>query len=143
MTDPLPGRACSIASTLQVVGEKWSLLAIREIALGTRRFDQIVAGTGAPRDRMAARLRSLEAHGIVERRRYSERPPRFEYHLTPAGKELRPLLQVLRQWGDKWAVETPPVAFTHATCQHELDAVVTCGHCGEQVTGGDVRVVHA
>lgn len=136
----LPGRPCSIAATLALVGEKWALLAVREIALGNRRFDAIVRNTGAPRDRMASRLRALEAAGVVERRPYSERPPRFEYHLTEAGRELRPVLQVLREWGDRWAVDAPPAAFVHATCGHDLALAVTCRHCGEVVTGDDVRL---
>src|ERR1044071_1706169 len=100
---PLPGRPCSVAAALSAIGEKWSLLAIRELALGNHRFSQIVQNTGAPRDRLAGPLKSLEADGIVERRPYGERPVRHEYHLTPAGRGLLPVLTVLRSWGDRWA----------------------------------------
>lgn len=140
MVENIPGRPCAIASALQVVGERWALLAVREISLGNTRFDRIVRNTGAPRDRMAARLRLLEASGVVERKQYSERPPRFEYHLTPAGKDLRAVLQVLRQWGDRWAVDAPPVSFTHEACGHQLEATVTCAHCHGEVTGDDVGI---
>jgi DNA-binding HxlR family transcriptional regulator len=136
----LPGRPCAIAASLALVGEKWSLLAVREIALGNHRFDAIARNTGAPRDRLASRLRALEAAGVVERRQYSERPPRWEYHLTEAGRELRVVLQVLRAWGDRWAVDTPPSTVVHRACGEELDPVMTCRACGEEVTGDDLRV---
>src|SRR5690348_18089773 len=84
-------RECSVARTLEVVGEKWALLAIREVFLGNRRFDGMVRRTGAPRDTLAARLRSLVGAGILERRQYSVRPARYEYRLTEAGRELYPV----------------------------------------------------
>ncbi len=95
----IPGRPCSIAAALQLVGEKWALLAIREIAFGNCRFDAITRNTGAPRDRLAARLRAMDAAGVVVRQQYSEHPPRFEYHLTEAGRDLGLVLQALRAWG--------------------------------------------
>jgi len=115
-----------------VVGERWALLAIREISFGNRRFDQIARNTGAPRDILTARLRSLEDAGVIYRRGYQEHPPRFEYHLTEAGKGLRPALNALRVWGDRWIVEEPPVVVTHS-CGHPLDEVSVCGHCGNPV----------
>ncbi|QIG45857.1 helix-turn-helix transcriptional regulator [Nocardioides anomalus] len=95
----LPGRPCPIAASLEVVGERWALLVVREIVLGSTRFDQIVRGTGAPRDRVAARLKVLEEAGVVERRAYQERPQRFEYALTDAGRALVPVLDALLTWG--------------------------------------------
>ena len=94
-------RACPIARSLDVVGEKWSLLIVRELLLGNNRFAQIAAYTGAPRDILTARLRKLEDAGILERHRYSERPERFEYHLTGAGLGLAPVLTDLRHWGNE------------------------------------------
>src|SRR5438045_3551392 len=88
-------RQCSIASALDVIGEKWSLLVVRELFLGVRRFNDIWTNTGAPRDVLTARLRRLEELGVVERRSYSEHPPRFEYRLTDAGKDLRPVVMAL------------------------------------------------
>ena len=105
MREELPGRPCSVAAALNLIGEKWALLAVREIAFGNKRFDAIARNTGAPRDRLAARLRALEAGGVVERRQYSEHPPRYEYELTEAGQELRAVLTALRGWGDKWTVD--------------------------------------
>ncbi len=100
----LPGRPCPIAAGLEVVGERWALLVIRELALGSRRFTDIVAGTGAPRDRIAARLKALTDAGVVERRQYQSGPDRFEYHLTESGRAVLPVLDALLAWGREWAV---------------------------------------
>jgi DNA-binding HxlR family transcriptional regulator len=131
-------RSCSVAAALDVIGEKWSLLVIRELAFGVHRFDAIACNTGAPRDVLTNRLRRLEAAGVVERRQYQERPVRFGYHLTRAGKELRPVLLSIAQWGDRWVVAEPTTAFTH-TCGHDVELVHTCRHCGGEVTGSDLR----
>ncbi|WP_055587497.1 winged helix-turn-helix transcriptional regulator [Peterkaempfera griseoplana] len=135
-TPALPGRPCSAAAALGVVGEKWALLAVREILLGNHRFDALVRNTGAPRDRLTARLRALEEAGVVERRPYSERPPRFEYHLTPAGRDLSPVIRALLAWGDKWAVAEPPAVLRHR--DHTLDPAVVCRCCGDEVTPEEV-----
>jgi DNA-binding HxlR family transcriptional regulator len=139
MREELPGRPCSVAAALNLIGEKWTLLAVREITFGNKRFDAIAKNTGAPRDRLAARLRTLEAAGVVERRLYSEHPPRYEYELTQAGQELRAVLTVLRGWGDRWAVDEPPTAFEHS-CGHDLDPAVTCRHCGVEIVPEELRV---
>ncbi|MEU9974371.1 helix-turn-helix domain-containing protein [Streptomyces sp. NPDC051014] len=130
---PVGVRPCSIAAALQVVGERWSLLAVREMAYGVHRFAKIAGFTGAPRDILADRLRKLEATGVIERRPYSEHPPRHEYHLTQAGRELFPVLVGLLQWGDRWAVDTPAVAFRHE-CGHPLRMESGCGHCEGEIT---------
>jgi DNA-binding HxlR family transcriptional regulator len=93
----LPGRACSIAAALDLVGDRWSLLVVREVALGAHRFTAILRGTGAPRDRLAVRLRALVDAGVLHH------APDGGYHLTPAGEELVPVLAALRAWGDRWA----------------------------------------
>jgi DNA-binding HxlR family transcriptional regulator len=139
MREELPGRPCSVAAALNLIGEKWTLLAVREITFGNKRFDVIAKNTGAPRDRLAARLRTLEAAGVVERRLYSEHPPRYEYELTQAGQELRAVLTVLRGWGDRWAVDSPPTAFEHS-CGHDLDPAVICRHCGTEIVPEELRV---
>ena len=139
MREELPGRPCSVAAALNLIGEKWALLAVREIAFGNKRFDAIARNTGAPRDRLAARLRALEAGGVVARRLYSEHPPRYEYELTEAGRELRAVLTALRAWGDKWAVDTPPSTFDHS-CGHELDPALICRHSGTEVNPDDLKV---
>jgi DNA-binding HxlR family transcriptional regulator len=97
-------RVCPISDALSIVGERWTLLVVREVSYGVHRFEQIVEQTGASRDILADRLRKLEMAGIIERRAYSEHPPRAEYHLTAdAGVELFPVLLSLAQWGRKWA----------------------------------------
>jgi DNA-binding HxlR family transcriptional regulator len=100
----LPGRPCPIAAALEVVGERWALLVVREIALGANRFSDIVRGTGAPRDRVAARLKTLEHAGIVTRVPYQIAPPRDEYRLTASGQALTPVLDALLAWGKDHAV---------------------------------------
>jgi DNA-binding HxlR family transcriptional regulator len=101
----LPGRPCPIAASLELVGERWALLVVRELAMGAHRFGEIVAGTGAPRDRIAARLRALTEAGVVEKRRYQTGPERFEYHLTDSGRDLLPVLDALLGWGRRHAVD--------------------------------------
>ncbi len=100
----LPGRPCPAAAALELVGERWSLLVVRELLLGSRRFTDVLRGTGAPRDRVTARLRSLEAAGLVVRRRYQDHPPREEYLLTDAGLALAPVVDSLVAWGRAYAV---------------------------------------
>jgi DNA-binding HxlR family transcriptional regulator len=127
-------RVCSIARTLAIVGEKWALLAVREVFLGNRRFDEMVRRTGAPRDTLAARLRSLVAAGILERRRYNEHPARDEYRLTQAGRELYPVILTLMRWGDEHLAGDagPPLVLDH-DCGHRLVPQVVCEACGEEV----------
>ena len=101
----LPGRPCPIAACLELVGERWSLLVVRELSLGAHRFTEIVEGTGAPRDRIAARLKVLVGAGVIERRRYQSGPDRFAYHLTASGEALLPALGALLDWGRTYAVD--------------------------------------
>ena len=101
----LPGRPCPIAASLEVVGERWAMLVVREVALGQHRFSGIVAGTGAPRDRVSARLRTLVETGVLERRQYQSGPDRFDYHLTASGRDLLPVLDALLGWGRAHAVD--------------------------------------
>jgi DNA-binding HxlR family transcriptional regulator len=100
----LPGRACPIAAALDVVGERWALLIVRELALGNSRFQDIVRGTGAPRDRVAARIKALDEAGIIRRVPYQTSPPRFDYQLTESGRALLPVLDALLAWGLDHAV---------------------------------------
>lgn len=135
---PAGPRPCPVAASLQIIGERWSLLAIREMSYGVHRFEQITNYTGASRDILADRLRKLESAGVVERRQYSEHPPRFEYHLTAAGEALRPVLLALTQWGSNWAQNPPTATFDHE-CGHELQLDFVCHHCGQPVTPGSTR----
>jgi DNA-binding HxlR family transcriptional regulator len=131
--NPVEVRPCSIAAALEILGERWSLLAVREMAYGVHTFARIAGFTGASRDILADRLRKLEHAGVIERRPYSDHPPRFEYHLTQAGLELFPLMMALREWGDRWAVDVPAVEFRH-TCGELVKLEMRCEHCGDHVT---------
>src|SRR3954471_21173126 len=91
------GRPCAVAATLELVGDRWSLLAVREVMFGNRRFSEIARNTGAPRDRLAARLKVVVEAGVLERRKYQDSPARWDYHLTPAGQALGPVLEALLQ----------------------------------------------
>lgn len=137
---PLAPRPCSVAAALRVVGERWSLLAIRELGYGVHRFAQIASFTGASRDILADRLRKLESEGVIERRPYSEHPPRFEYHLTPAGRELLPVMMALGQWGARWAKADSAVVFEHE-CGNRLRLDVVCHHCGQIATADGISVI--
>jgi DNA-binding HxlR family transcriptional regulator len=133
-------RACSVARTLEIVGEKWALLAVREVFLGNCRFDGMVRKTGAPRDTLAARLRTLVSSGILERVQYSDHPARFEYRLTEAGRDLYPVIVTLMHWGDRHLAGTdgPPLVLEHQ-CGHRLSAQLVCQACGEPVRAGSTR----
>ena len=130
-------RVCSITDALSIVGDRYALLVAREIRYGNTRFNDIAAGTGAPRDVLTRRLRALEQAGVIERRPYSERPLRHEYVLTDAGNELHP---ILKEWGDRHCNPgAEPVVFRH-TCGAEFHPVAVCEACGEPVGLGDLTV---
>jgi DNA-binding HxlR family transcriptional regulator len=137
-TEAVTPRVCSIARTLELVGERWTLLALREVFLGVRRFDAIQRNTGAPRDVLSARLHKLLEVGLLERRQYQDRPARFEYRLTEAGRDLLPVLLTLMDWGDKHLADGhPPSTYRHR-CGADLEPVLICQTCGEPVTRRDI-----
>ncbi|MFC4111275.1 winged helix-turn-helix transcriptional regulator [Nonomuraea zeae] len=136
-------RECSIANALGVVGERWSLLAMREILLGVRRFDQIARNTGASRDILTARLRKLEEVGLLRREQYEQHPPRHEYVLTEAGQALHSVLLTLMAWGDRYVTEgEPPTVWRHR-CGEVLEPVTVCASCREPVRTEDMTLVRA
>jgi DNA-binding HxlR family transcriptional regulator len=102
------GQNCSIARALEVVGERWTLLIVRDVFLGKRRFDELQVSLGIARNVLSDRLSRLVEEGILERVPYCERPERFEYRLTAKGLELNVALTALRQWGDKYLSDAPP-----------------------------------
>jgi DNA-binding HxlR family transcriptional regulator len=127
---------CSIARTLDVVGEWWTLLILRDAFEGTRRFDDFQSSLGLARSVLTARLRRLTEHGVLERRAYQERPPRYEYHLTEKGRALFPIIAAMLKWGDDWAPgeNGPPAILVHDTCGEPMHPVLTCPHCRGDVT---------
>jgi DNA-binding HxlR family transcriptional regulator len=129
-----------VADALAVVGDRYSLLVVREIGYGYRRFQDMAGFTGAPRDVLSSRLRRLEEIGILERRQYSQHPPRHEYHLTDAGRELRPIVLALKEWGDRRCEPgSEPVVFEH-TCGEEFHPLTVCAACREPVGEGELTV---
>jgi DNA-binding HxlR family transcriptional regulator len=132
---------CSIAKTLDVVGEWWTLLILRDAFRGTRRFDDFQASLGLARSVLTARLRKLTDEGILERHAYSDHPPRYEYRPTEKGRALFPLIAVMLQWGDTWApsADGPPVVLIHDTCGNVTQPVLTCPNCHGDVTTANTR----
>ena len=130
---PVPDpRVCPIDAALRVIGEKWSLLVVRELMMGCTRYAEIVHNTGVPRDILARRLRSLERAGVIYRHLYNERPPRYEYRLAAAGEQLQGLLILIRYWGETYARNDPEntVPSRHS-CTATLKPEVRCANCGE------------
>ena len=133
-------RVCSVADALDVVGDRYALLVAREIRYGKTKFNDIAIGTGAPRDVLTARLRKLEETGIIERRLYSERPPRYEYLLTDSGRELQPILLALKEWGDQHLNPgAEPIVFEH-TCGADFHPQTVCEACREPLRDGELTV---
>lgn len=132
---------CSIARTLEIVGEWWTPLILREAFLGTRRFEDFQRNLGVARNVLTSRLQGLVSHGILERSRYQEHPERHEYRLTERGLELFPILAALMRWGDHWAGDggEAPMVLVHEPCGHDAQARLVCSHCGGEVTAQTVR----
>lgn len=137
-------QTCSVARALAAVGDAWTLMVIRELFLGSRRFDEFQAHTGASPHLLSLRLRELEADGIVERQAYQQHPPRHEYRLTSKGVALWPVISALREWGDRWGGRSPaeraPVRVLHRDCGGELHLQQVCGRCEVCVGPKDVDV---
>jgi len=135
-----PNQKCSVAAALELIGERWTLLIIRELLLGVHRFSDLQADLGIARNVLQARLQRLVEHRIVERRRYHDHPPRDGYHLTDRGLDLWPAVVTLMQWGDRHLPrpDGPPVTLTHRGCGGELDAHLCCVRCGAPLGPRDV-----
>ena len=132
---------CSVAQCLEVVGEWWSLLIVRDAFLGVRRFDDFQARLGISRNILNQRLTKLVDEGVLERVPYQDHPPRSEYRLTEKGLDLWLVLTAMREWGDRWAAQAgPPLDMRHAACGHVVSTVPVCSHCGEPLSLGSVTV---
>ena len=130
---------CSLARTLQIVGEWWTLLVLRDICFGVNRFEEIHDHLGVARNILKTRLDTLVEHGMVQRRRYQEHPQRYEYLPTDKANDLVPALLALVAWGDRWTADTgPPVVFTHTSCGHDTSATIVCSACSGLLTRDDV-----
>jgi DNA-binding HxlR family transcriptional regulator len=128
--------ACSVARTVDVLGDTWSLLVLRELFLGVHRFDQIQAHLGIARNVLAARLKRVVDHGVVQKRQYHDHPPRYEYLLTRKGVDLQPVLVALMQWGDRYVADAPggPLVLEHRGHGHTLRLVTLCEVCNEPIS---------
>jgi DNA-binding HxlR family transcriptional regulator len=133
--------SCTVAAALSVVGDPWTLLILRDAFAGSTRFEQWQSKLGVARNVLAARLKTLVAHGVLTTQLYSEHPPRREYTLTPKGRDLLPVLLTLHAWGEShvYGHACAPRQFVHA-CGEKLEPQLTCTACGKAVTGRDIRV---
>lgn len=134
-------QVCSVARALEAIGDRWTMLVIRDAFLGVRRFEDFQRDLGVARNILTDRLARLVDDGILERRRYQEKPERFEYRLTEKGVDLWPVLVSLMKWGDRHAAPGgPPTLITHRDCGGEVDARFRCTKCG---AGVDARTAEA
>ncbi|MFI0448448.1 winged helix-turn-helix transcriptional regulator [Actinomadura sp. 6N118] len=134
---------CSIARTLDVFGEQWSPLILRDVFVGITRFEQLQRDLGISRKVLAERLSWLVENEVLVRREYSSRPPRHEYLLTPKGLELCDVLMAMVRWGDRWTAGEagPPVLYRHHSCGQISHAEPRCAVCGEPMHAGDIDVL--
>src|SRR6202000_3359524 len=138
-----PDQPCSLAKSLEVIGERWSLLIIRDVMNGNRRFSGIQSSLGIARNVLSARLQRLLDENILERRAYQESPPRYEYFLTEKGLDLWPALLALMHWGDRHTPgpEGPPLRVVHKGCGGEVSDRGICESCGEILTARAAKAV--
>src|SRR5712691_5066805 len=131
---------CTIARTLGVIGDRWTLLVLRDAFLGVRRFDVFQTSLGITRHRLADRLARLVKHGVLRRERYQRHPPRFEYRLTEKGLDLYGVVVTIAGWGDRHMAgrKGPPVERVHRACGHVATLQLTCEHCGQPVVARDM-----
>ena len=137
------GMNCSIAGALELIGDRWALLLVRDMSLGLGRFDDLRASIGIPAATLAARLRHLESSGIVERARYQERPPRDDYRLTRKGRDLWKVTLALREWGDRWdatGLGAVPVEAVDRESGRPLKLALVDAETGEPVPPARMRL---
>ena len=133
---------CSMARTISVIGDRWTLMVLRDCFLRIRRFEDFERSLGITRHLLADRLRKLVKAGVLSKQPYSERPKRYEYRLTDKGLDLYPIMMAVVHWGDTHMAGTKgrPLLHEHITCGHTFDPVMTCSHCREEITARAVRV---
>ena len=136
---------CPVARTLDLVGERWTLLILRDAFNGVRRYEDFAARLPIARNVLASRLRTLVEHGILQRAPYREHPPRYEYRLTPEGRELYPVIVALMQWGNRYLMSeaASTIEVRHRGCGHHAEAAVVCTGCGGRLTARDTQAAQA
>ena len=134
---------CSLARSLEVIGDWWSPLILRDLGIGPRRFDELAGDLGISRNLLTTRLESLMTAGVVGRSRYQDHPPRYRYYLAEAGIDLVPVLMALTAWGDRWATPEggPPVRYRHRACGQVFTPTVCCPSCQQAVTADEVDLL--
>lgn len=133
---------CSVAQCLEVTGEWWSMLIVRDALLGVTRFDAFQKRLGIARNILQHRLESLIANGVMERSAYSVHPPRYDYFLTQKGRDLWPVINAMRQWGDRYAAPSgPPVVMIHRACGNQAMSVEVCSECSQPLSADEVVIV--
>jgi DNA-binding HxlR family transcriptional regulator len=134
-------QVCSVARSLELIGDRWTLLIVRDALRGAHRFDDFRARLGVAHNVLSDRLSRLTEAGVLERRRYQERPDRYEYHLTQQGRDLWPVVMSLLLWGDRYlAPDGPPRLALHRNCGGRLTPQLTCADCGASLAYGDVEL---
>lgn len=136
--DDLQDVYCSVARTWSVIGERWTMMILRECFRGHRRYDHFRSKLGLGSNVLNDRLRVLVGEGVLERVAYQEHPTRHEYRLTTKGADLYPVLVALMAWGDKYENEVPPVRLIHRGCGQAADPHLTCARCGEPLSWRDM-----
>ena len=133
---------CSVARSLAVVGDRWTLMIVRDLFLGATQFEQLRRSLKISRTVLTDRLNLLETEGVVTKRPYQEKPTRYRYLLTTKGMDLYPIIMTLVSWGDKHYAgeEGPPVLYEHRTCGHDFKPVLTCSECRDDLAPLDTRV---
>jgi DNA-binding HxlR family transcriptional regulator len=135
--------ACSIARTMDVIGEWWTPLVLRDLLAGVSRFEDLRRDLGVASNILTDRLDTLTRGGIVERREYQSNPPRFEYLLTEKGRDLLPVIAAVMRWGDKWesGAGGPPALLVHDTCDQITTALVVCDQCNGALSADTVTAI--
>jgi DNA-binding HxlR family transcriptional regulator len=138
---PFEGQNCSVAAALAVVGERWTLLVMREVLSGHRRFEEIRRRTGVAPNILSDRLATLVDHGLLRREPVAGEPDVLEYRPTRKGVDLNPVLLTLMAWGDRYAApDGPPRVTVHATCGHDAQPRLHCVHCGDALEAHEVQL---
>lgn len=139
--EDLGDQPCSVSRTIAVIGDRWTLLILRDCFNGVRRFDDFQSRLGISRTIVTDRLTLLVREGVLKRVLYQQRPDRHEYRLTEKGLDLHPILMALFRWGDKHYASKagPPLLFRHKTCGHDFHAMTTCSACGDELKPREVE----
>ena len=131
---------CSVARTMDQIGERWTVLILRDAFFGIRRFDDFQTSLGVARNILTSRLNHLVEGGIMRKDLYQDNPPRYEYRLTEKGRDLIPVITTMLAWGNRWESDTPPVDLIHKDCGNSMHAVAVCSECGQGINAHNLTI---